>query len=691
MINLSLSRIKQAAMVLAGKASANPFDRPSRADLEGNADIPTFNSDRQQLRAYNTLAWVAIAVDNLVRDCANQDYYFCDAKGKEIDPKRLPEDLLAPFERDFLGVSFREMLRMVVAHRALTGNAFLYKIKSGPYSVIKGLPDMFVPIIPDWLFVRENQGQLGIQEYIANFPSGQSISIKPEEMIHFRQNTLFNPWWGVGNVGKMRLLAEGEAASEMFRNEFMSRKASPSLGITDDSARSVEDHDRLLNFIRAKFEGKQNAGRILYLSGNNVKLQTLTMSAKDMQYIDVKQFDRQTTLSIFGVPPVVAGIPEDANRATAGTMRLQYLANTCNPIICEIEECINSDYVRMYYPGIFFKFRRHVTGDVEQVIKEVQSGLITPNRGAEKLGEATDPGDESRNLYYMPASYMPTTILSQPVQAPEPDKEEAEDVEDSGKKSSATPFNVNDICTRFTKGAIRPKQFQVKYIRAALVSRNAIEDKYSTKLSKYFEEQKARVLSAAEKHLAGTQIKAGSDDTGVNMLFDLNLENDELGKTAKSMHTSGVQKAIADITDITSVRVNLNLSNPAVLRAVNTLGQKIRGRVNETTLTQLRGVLVNAVNESWNLNEIQDAIQDKFDSWQGYRARMIARTEARAAWDAGAEVAYTQIGVETVDVVGCTEFEPDSDCGRQGVAVRMISGLTFHPNHIGVVAPAEEV
>jgi len=34
-----------------------------------------------------------------------------------------------------------------------------------------------------------------------------------------------------------------------------------------------------------------------------------------MQFIEQRQYDRQTILSMFGVPPVIAGIPEGANKA----------------------------------------------------------------------------------------------------------------------------------------------------------------------------------------------------------------------------------------------------------------------------------------------------------------------------------------------------------------------------------------
>ena len=47
-----------------------------------------------------------------------------------------------------------------------------------------------------------------------------------------------------------------------------------------------------------------------------------------------------------------------------------------------------------------------------------------------------------------------------------------------------------------------------------------------------------------------------------------------------------------------------------------------------------------------------------------------------------------ELGVKTVDVVGCTQFEPDSDCGKKNIPID--TPLNFHPNHIGSVVPSEE-
>lgn len=687
-----MSRLMDAVRVLMGKTKAiDPFDIPKMSNLFDDIG-GGYTGAHQQMKAYIQMAWVAVAVDHIVRDTANQEYYFCDTSGKIIDPKRLPKELLKPFENQFFGIGFRDILRMVIAHRILTGNGFIYMAKSNALSLKNGLPDVFVPIIPDWLYVRSNQGQIGINQFIINFPNGQSMTTDPSEMMHFKQNTIFDPWWGVSNITKMRLLVEGEVAAATFKNEFMKRKASPSLAVTDESERSPDDIDRIMELIRSKFEGAQNAGKAIYANGKGIKIQGLTMSYADMEYMAQKEFDRQTTLSIFGVPPIIAGIPESTIKSNGVTMRTGYLEDTCNRTLAEIEETFNQSFVNRFFPDIRFKLQQHKTGEVDRVSKMIASGIITPNRGAELIGEEFDLNNDLRNQFYLPSNLIPigSEITNQ-------DSQTNDDESKKKHQNLTNPKNVDAICDFFIKSATEPKKFQVKYIRASLKSRAIVEEKNVKKLSDFFIRQKERVLENLRQYNSKSVKK---EDLSGETIYSLGIEGDLLEREMRGIYTSGVQRAVDDINKITGSSVNLNTSNPFIAKAISNLGRRIttgltdrngnKISVAENTLSELQGIIEKSVNESWGINELQDAISDKFDQWQSYRARMIARTESRAAWDAGAKVAYQEIGVKEVDIVGCTMFEPDSDCGAQNIPVEKIDTLSFHPNHIGVPAPSEE-
>ena len=674
------------------KDFSNPYHGHPSFDFQSAGNID-FSTEKQQLGAYTNMAWVSIAVDLIVKKITSQNWSFTDSEGQPIEKRRIDESIIAPFQTVRSGASFMDSLEMIVINRLLSGNGYLLKFAGTKNGQVKDVPDTFFPIPSDKITPCLSKDLFTLEHYELRLEDGTRTRLQPEQVVHFRQSSLYSPYVGVGNITKMRLIAEGEVAALEYMNEFLEKKASPSMVITDETVRSVEDHERIMDLIRSKYEGKANSGKVGYFNGQGINVQQMSISQKDMQFLESREFDRQLTLSMFGVPLSVAGIP-DANFATAKESRIAFLENTVNPILNELENTINTQHVWPLNENIKFQFDKHTTGDVDNIVKQIQGGLITPNRGSELLGEAMDSDDESRNTFYLPANLIPAGFVARAVEvAPEEDKSVKKKIVEIN-----TEQDVDDACEIFVKSATRPKQFQVNYIRSAFISRLKTEQRFINKIARFFDEQEKRVINNLSAQ-GEKSIKLPLEDISVDLIFNYKEESDLMQEEMKGLHTSGVQRAVTDVNVITNNRVNVNLSNPFVKSAIAQLGENIVGRIDrkgnkisisDYTQKELQRLLTKAVNENLSINETQDLIQSKFDQWKGYRARRIARTEARAAWDAGSQVAYKEIGVQKIDIVGCTEFEKDSDCGAEGIAVDMISTLSYHPNHIGVPAPVVE-
>jgi len=647
--------------------------------FSSNNGSPVIRNDSDALNTYRgELPWVSVAVDCITRDIASQEFFFADANGKIVDMRLVPDNVKAPFESNRAGLSFIQILKFTVPNLLLTGNAYLWVVRGTAWGVYNKIQDSFIPLSSRNVKITLNQNGLNIERYQVTLDDGSQHEVMPDDMIHIRQNSMISPFVGIGNITKMRLIAEGEISATEYINSFLSdSKKMPLLTVVESGSRDSADMARVQDMLKAKY-----SNRMAYINGEGVSLVQSNLLQKDMEFLGLRQDSRQTQLSVFGVPPVVAGVPENSNKATSDSQFSGYYKSTINPKLRELADDFTSQHIRRYNSNLYLKFRLHPTGDIETVKNQVEAGIITPNRAAELCGEEFDLTDETRNAYYFPASFIPLgyTAPEQPQQA-----------QSNGTPGAnlLDPRNVKAICEDFIKSATKPKRFQRRYLEAALRSRNLVEDRFVGKLSEYFKKQEERIL----QNLRGYDSKSAKADLSEltpELIFDLNIEKGFLEDEIRPLHTSAVQKGISDINTITGAGVNINLSNPFVKAAIAKLGQKITGEVPGNTLKDLSKIIVKSVDESWNINQIQDAIQDKFDGFQGYRARMIARTESRMAWDVGAIVAYKDLGVQTLDVVGCTQFEPDSDCGRQGVPISQADTLTFHPNHIGSLAPSIE-
>lgn len=660
------------------------------------------DSDATSLRVYSgQVAWVSAAIDAITRDVVSQEYFFINKKtGNIIENNALPKDLLLPFESNWNGIYFQDCLSLIIPNLLLTGNAFLWKVKnSTAYGLLNDTPANFIPLPSDKVKIELDQNGEGIVAYRVQLGNTQYI-VPPAEMIHFRQNAIFNPFVGVGNISKARLLIEGEVSATDYVNTFLiDSKNAPTMTIIDKTPMQEKDKIRMSEMLKDKWSNK-----IMYLNVEDAEVQQNSLMTKDFKFLEKRQADIEAILAVFGVPKIVLGIPSDSNRSTSQNQIPLYYKNTINTKLREIAAFFNNFYVNDFSSDIKMVFRQHSEGDIDEITKMVQSGIISPNRASELLGEEFDLLDEYRNKFYLPGTLVAlgdekeTVDSVSPTKTPvieNPDDTDPEDEEKSTKIENKNvdlndPRNVKAIVDFFVKTAPAEKRFQQKYLELSLKTRNTITEKFIPGISEYFKRQHSEIKNIIET-VSGVKDAAVNYDEIQNAVeIYLNTGVEPESGALQPLHTSGVQRAVADINGIYGSGIIASVSNPFVKSVIDNLGKRITGVLTETTLKDLREIFRKSMLESWNINQIQDAIQSKFTQYQTTRARMIARTESRMAWDAGAQVAYQDLGIKKIDIVGCTMFEWNFDCGKKNIPVELITTLNFHPNHIGTPAPSTQ-
>lgn len=689
----------------ASNAKANPMTHHSFPDLNDLYGDNNLKGELGQFSGYTSIDWVAIAVDTICKDAGNQPWFFEDKEKNTIDNNRIDERIISPINKGYYGQSFTKMMAGVIAQNVISGNSILYKDAS-MYSSSKQYKDMFVPMMPGQVKPIVSDNGLHLLGYELRFDDNNIKKVSPEDILHFSQSVgITSRFWGVGNVEKIRVTGQGEINASIYARDFWKNKIPPQLMITDPNPIDEPQQEALSQKLKQKY-GK-NAIR---LQGEGIKADIISMSAEDIKFIESRDFTRDTILAIFGVVPDAVGLLDGSNRSTSVEQLLRYYKNI-NYILSGLEETINKQHVHLYNKEIFFRFEKLLTGDIDKIERMIKLGMITPSRGAEMLGEKQSKDtdmDKYREMFYLESTLVPMGFQSQdPTQA-------ISNNTGTEKPSKGIDFydikNIDLICDNFIKSATKAKHFQVKYIRKSLLTRNAVERKYTGEISKFFESQKDSVISKLKELLTQkaeitlqSLLELFSKDDFINKLFRVEEENEKLKTIATNMHTSGVQRSVMDINIITGASVPVTISSPFIKNAIGRLSKQIleggnvdgknkyQKPINEITRQKLENILLKSIEQGGSIQELQSNIENTFDQFKGYRAVRIARTESRRAWDAGAELSYRSLGVEKVDVVNCTEFEDDYHCGRQGVLMSEVASLSFHPNHKGTLAPSLEV
>jgi len=648
------------------------------------------NTDTDELAAYGGYAAIVSAcVDSITRDVVSQKLTFKNSRtGEIVDNSRVPANIIAPYIGNWRGLWLRDVLNVVVPSKLLTGNAFIWNTTGTAYGQASRIKDSFIPIASHNVKINLNVNGEGIDYYDVKL-GGMCYQVPPEEMIHIRQTPVYNPFVGVGNVTKARLLVEGEYAATEYINAFLNEaQGAPTMIMMDKTPMEHDQKMRMADMLKQKWSSK-----IMYMNVDDADIIQNSLLTRDFDFLEKRKFDMDAILAVFGVPKVVLGIPDGSNRSTSTNQIPLYYKSTVNPCIKEISYFLTNHHVKKYSKDLEVSFETHASGDIEQVERMLLNGIITPNRAAEIMGQDFNIADNYRNVYYVPNSAAPASVDNQHDEGALSDSETEKAPLNDSRKDLSDPRNVDAIIETFNKATGFDRLYQAKFVRKSLLSRNAIEEKYSAVISQYYKGIESGVLDLFKKKFSvkadGVDAELVKDlEAEVTVYLNANIQNEK--EMLTPLYTSGVQRAVGDVNAITGSGIVASFSNPFVKGAVENLANKITGVLTETTKKDLRKLFEKAINDGWNVNAMQDAIQSKFEQYQTTRARMIARTEARAAWDAGAEVAYKDIGVEKVDVIGCTMFEWNSDCGRRGIPVGLIGSLKFHPNHIGSLAPSEE-
>ena len=680
-----LNRVKN---IWSLSAKSSVFNSPHFGDttIVNRKRIAT---DQEELAAYGGYAAIVSAcVDCITRDVVSQRLTFKNSRtGEIVDNSRVPANIIAPYMGNWRGLWLRDVLNVVVPSKLLTGNAFIWNTTGTAYGQASRIKDSFIPVASHNVKINLNVNGEGVDYYDVKL-GGMSYQVPPDEMIHIRQTPVYNPFVGVGNVTKARLLVEGEYAATEYINAFLNEaQGAPTMIMMDKTPMEHDQKMRMANMLKQKWSSK-----IMYMNVDDADIIQNSLLTRDFDFLEKRKFDMDAILAVFGVPKVVLGITEWATRATSTNQIPLYYKSTVNPCIKEISYFLTNHHVRKYSKDLEVSFETHSSGEINEVERMLLNGIITPNRASEIMGQSVEIGDVFRNAYYIPNS-VSSGVRDIDVPIVNQDDDSDEEAVKQVKKDLSDPRNVDAIVDTFNKSTGFDRLYQSRFLRKSLLSRNAIEEKYSPVISTYYKGIQDGVVKLFKK-----KFDVKSDYVDSEFIKDLEIEvtvylNENIQAEKEMLiplYTSGVLRAIADVNSISGAGIVASFSNPFVKGAVENLANKITGVLTKTTKKDLRKIFAKAIEEGWNVNTIQDAIQAKFNQYQTTRARMIARTEAREAWDAGAEVAYKDIGVEKVDVIGCTMFERNSDCGRKGIPVGLISSLRFHPYHIGALAPSEE-
>jgi HK97 family phage portal protein len=245
-----------------------------------------------------------------------------------------------------------DFLQALYHYRLISGNAFIQAI--GP----KDMPPSELYLLrPDRMAVIAGKGimpagyRYTVGDRSIDFPidriSGRS------RIAHLKNFHPLNDWYGLSPIEAAAYSIDQHNQSGAWNQALLQNGARPSGALVvrvdgqSGGALSEEQYNRVKHQIDEQFSGAANAGRPILLEGG-LEWKEMSLTPKDMDFIEAKNSSARDIALAFGVPPQLLGIPGDNTYANLQEARLALWEQTIIPLVACTTDALNNWLVPMF-------------------------------------------------------------------------------------------------------------------------------------------------------------------------------------------------------------------------------------------------------------------------------------------------------------------------------------------------------
>lgn len=227
-----------------------------------------------------------------------------------------------------------EFLRCLYQYRLISGNAFVLGVGA------EGFKELHL-LRPDRMAVIAGKNGLpagyrySVNSVATDYPVDRLSGLS--RVLHLKQFHPLSDWYGLSPVEAAAYSIDQHNQSGAWNQALMQNGARPSGALvvktSDTSAGTLSDdqYQRLKTQIDEQFSGAANAGRPLLLEGG-LDWKEMSLTPKDMDFIEAKHSAARDIALAFGVPPQLLGIPGDNTYANLQEARLALWEQTILPL-----------------------------------------------------------------------------------------------------------------------------------------------------------------------------------------------------------------------------------------------------------------------------------------------------------------------------------------------------------------------
>jgi HK97 family phage portal protein len=516
---------------------------------------------------------------------------------KEMERGDLIFDLFAkPNERQ----SPFEMRAAIGSNLQIKGNAYLVKDQKE----LKGIP-LALYAWPASYFSPHHENQRWTGWDVTR--GGIKRFYPPERVIHI---PTFNPddeVMGLAPLDVLKISYKSLWEALVYNRKFFQNDGTPPLIYKAKEVLPDNYRDTFLTEMKRR-RGSTHAHESQLVEAMDVQL--LGWTQKDMQFLELVKYLSEDALMVFGVTKTQVSKYEDVNYATALSQDKVFITNTCLPLMRQVEEKINSQFLTAL--GYTLKFNERVNAALTYISGEEATKIttltgkpvMTVNEGRKQLGLEPAPwGDEAPGSSDQLPTFPQLPAKSKELAMPVSDKALEEEMAKAQRTNTWYALNAR----------ISP---QVK--------------KAEFDFRKYFHEIEIKALARMNAKSSGPEIIKVADPALDDLFSDSKLER-IADKHMRASLTLGAG----------TLDVEINLANPEVLEYLGSrvqymigINSEAKAKLQDTLTDVLQDAIEQQLTEEQRTAAIREALKVDFAQLKS-RARTIARTEVHSAFSEG--------------------------------------------------------
>lgn len=389
--------IKNIATKQSAVSRALTLFLPLNQGISTNADYTTlakegFTQNSVVFACINEIAGAAAGVDWLLYQ------RLADGGRREIFAHPLL-DLLGrpnPLQGKF------EFIESAIGYLYSSGNAYLEMV--GPQGAVSSprdrraegfLPREIYALRPDRIKVVPHPVNL-----IAGYEyrvSGQTVHLSRDRILHLK---LFHPlddWYGLSPIQVAALAIDKLNAGDKWNSALLQNSAVPSGALVSKERLTDEQFSRLKKEMREQVQGIRNAREPLLLE-QDLDWKELSISPKDMDWIEGLKFSALQIAQIYNVPPELIGLQPATYQNRREGRKALYTEVIC-PALNRLRDAFNNLLTPKFGKDLFLDYDKDkieaLAEDQESLWKRANdSQFLTLNEKRQLVGFDDIPGGD---------------------------------------------------------------------------------------------------------------------------------------------------------------------------------------------------------------------------------------------------------------------------------------------------------